>query len=110
MTIQICCIPINGFSNLINDFLVMIDIACGGRLDYIETVMPGQAPIRHENGSWVESMRETLIACKNGCTDMREAHFHIKTDDLNSCGFGSGAKGQGRALYGLSPDSPLAGD
>jgi len=44
-----------------------------------ETVMPGQAPIRHENGSWVESMRETLIAYMNGCTDMREAHFHIKS-------------------------------
>ena len=43
-----------------------------------ETVMPGQAPMRHENRSWIEGMPETLIACGNGCTDMREAHFHIK--------------------------------
>jgi hypothetical protein len=32
----------------------------------------------HENGSWLDGMTETLIACGNGCTDMRKAHFHIK--------------------------------
>ena len=26
----------------------------------------------------IEGMPETLIACGNGCTDMHEAHFHIK--------------------------------
>ena len=50
--------------------------------DYSETVMPGQAPMRHENRSWIEDMPETLIACGNGCTDMREAHFHIKRDAM----------------------------
>jgi hypothetical protein len=45
---------------------------------WIETVMPGRAPMRHENGSWLDGMTETLIACRNGCTDMREAYFHIK--------------------------------
>jgi len=38
--------------------------------------------MRHEIRSWIEDMPETLIACGNGCTDMREAHFHIKRDAM----------------------------